>query len=387
MSAVPANPGSIKACCWENAADEEAVWCPVCGSRLNRCLAFAECGGLLDDDGLCAKCVSPEAFVEKGARLGVKAGGALALPLVIVNPSARPLTIRNAWVRTDKERRPLAMDWSLLRPGSNAELGVSTGPLDMQGRVRIDVGFTAATAYQTGTGPREEPFAFVSSIYIDVEQGGGLVINQTINTAQGATNYMPVRVEGALDSGQGAALTERAYQAVRRADEYEREAAIRGYGDGALKGATVKRMAKFVWRGFAEGEAPESGPIDTRDGCLRLGRAAPRAQGGDGDVVLTIYGEDGKRDDVMSQAVSRLHLMMWIEAGRLFARAMSSKGMMLGDRAVPAETRVELSDGDVIDMLPKFPGALALRVRMTAEYGQVAQVTIERTPQSPTGSL
>lgn len=379
--------GAIKACCWENAADPEAVWCPVCGDRLNKCLASAECGGLMDDDGLCVKCVAPEAYLEKGAQLGVKAGGALALPLVIVNPSKRPLAIRNAWVRAGGERRALAMDWSLLRGGANAELGVSTGSLDLQGRTRIDVGFTAATVYQTGTGQREEPFAFVCSIYVDVDKdGGGLVINQTINTAEGATNYMPVRVEGALTSNAGAQLLERTYLPVRRADEYEREQGIRGYGDGPLKGRTVARGATFTFSGFINGQTPAAGAIDTKDGCLRFGRGDVHADGGDNDVFLMIQDKDGKYDAAATDVLSNLHLMMWIEGGRLMARAMGKAGLKVGERVVARDEKVALGPGDLIQLLPKYPDMLALRVKMNSDYGPVTQVAIQREPEARVGS-
>lgn len=57
---------------------------------------------------------------------------------------------------------------------------------------------------------------------------------------------------------------------------------------------------------------------------------------------------------------------------------------MIGDHKHGADDALAvISNGDVIRLLPKYPDALSLQVRMRANYGSVEEITITRVPAMP----
>jgi len=381
-------PDRISPCCYQHAVAADAVFCGECGKPLLRCMAFHECGGLVGDDGCCSVCVRPQLFLDKDAVTDVKSGGVLVLPLVFYNASAiaRPLFVTDVWMREgDGPRRRIEMPWKRLDAGGSNRLSVQTGALERQGRHGIEITFAAATNYFI----REEKFAFTSSLGLEVEQGGSLVINQTINAsgvgAGGDTVYAPIRLETMGDSGRKAADTggKAAELGLQRADNFEASQGIRGYTEGLLKGSVVSRGARIVWRGFGR-ETPPAGPITTVDSMLALGRGKTVAQGGDNHLQLLAVGADGNLEEQLSQAISRRHIELFIQSGRLCARVTGSAGIMIGDHKHGADDAIAvINHGDVIKVLPKFPDAVGLQVRMRANYGQIDEITITRLPALP----
>ncbi len=382
-------PDRISPCCYQHAVTRGAVFCGECGKPLLRCMAFEECGGLLGEDGCCAVCVRPQLFLDKDAVTDVKAGGVLVLPLVFYNASsiARPLFVTDVWVREgDGPRRSVELPWKRLDAGGSNRLSVQTGALERQGRHGIEITFAAATNYFM----REERFAFTSSLGLEVEQGGSLVINQTIN-ASGAgagsdTVYAPIRLETMNDGRKPAASGGKAAElGLQRADNFEAANGVRGYADGPLKGSVVSRGARIVWKGFG-GDGPASGPVTTADSILALGRGKTVAQGGDNHVQLLAKDAVGKVDEQLSQAISRRHLELFIQSGRLCARVTGSSGVMIGERKHGADDAIAvIGHGDVIQVLPKFPDAIGLQVRMRANHGQIDEIIITRVAALPEG--
>jgi hypothetical protein len=54
---------------------------------------------------------------------------------------------------------------------------------------------------------------------------------------------------------------------------------------------------------------------------------------------------------------------------------------MIGDHKHGADDALAvIGNGDVIRVLPKYPEALTLQVRMRANYGSVEEITITRVP-------
>jgi hypothetical protein len=375
--------GHVSECCQTTAAEADAGFCGECGKPIMRCMAYSECHGLVGEDGLCSVCVSPQLLLDKDAVRDVKVGGAIALPLIFANtsPTGRPLFITNIWTRLgDGARRPQQMDWERVEAGQSIRAVVQTTPLETMGRVRFDIAFTAATRWTW----REEQFAFVSAMELDVEQGGGIVVNQTIN-ASGAgggsdTIYAPVRLENGGDVRRREGAAEAVIMPLVRGPKIERETGVRGYSEGPLKGAVVSRAAKFFWRGFADGSTPKAGPITTPESLFRMGRARNKAEGGDADVRLLVVDQKGKLDENLSRAISRRHIDLFIESGRLCLLAAGEAGVKLNDRVVPHDRKDVLQDGDVVRVLPKYGEALQLQVRMKANYGSVDEITIVRTP-------
>jgi len=388
MTGPTGAPDRISPCCYQHALAKDAVFCGECGKPLLRCMAYQECGGLVGDDGCCSVCVRPQLFLDKDAVTDVKAGGVLVLPLVFYNASsvARPLFVTDVWVREgDGPRKRIELPWKRLDAGGSNRLTVQTGALERQGRHGVEISFAAATNYFM----REERFAFTSSLGLEVEQGGSLVINQTINAsgvgAGGDTVYAPIRLETMAESGRKVADTggKAAELGLQRADNFEAAQGIRGYADGALKGSVVSRSARIVWKGFGD-HNPAAGPITTGDSILALGRGKGAAEGGDNLLQLLAYGSDGKLDEQLSQAISRRHIELFIQSGRLCARVTGSAGIMIGDHKHGADDAIALiNHGDTIKVLPKFPDAIGLQVRMRANHGQIDEITITRVPALP----
>lgn len=381
--------GGVSACCYQHAVREGAVFCGECGKPLLRCMAFQECGGLVRDDGCCSVCVRPQLFLDKDAVTEVKTGGVLVLPLVFYNAStiARPLFITDVWVREGEgARRRIELPWKRLDANGSNRLNVQTGALERQGRHGIEITFAAATNYFM----REERFAFTSMLNLEVEQGGSLVINQTINTSgQGMgsdTVYAPIRLETGGDNGRKPQGGKAAELALQRADAFEAAQGVRGYADGPLKGSVVSRGARIVWKGFGA-SAPAPGPITTLDSMLALGRGKTLAQGGENHVQLLATDAKGAVDEHLSQAISRRHLELFIQGGKLCARVTGSAGVLIGEHRYGADDALAvIGHGDVVHVLPKFPDALGLQVRMRAAHGQIDEITITRAPAIPEGA-
>jgi hypothetical protein len=350
-------------------------------------MAFQECGGLVGDDGCCSVCVRPQLFLDQDAVTDVKAGGVLVLPLVFYNASsiARPLFVTDVWVREGGgQRRSIELPWKRLDAGGSNRLSVQTGALLEQGRHGFEITFTAATNFFL----REERFAFTSSLGLEVEQGGSLVINQTINAsgvgAGSDTVYAPIRLETTGDAARKPLSGGKAAElGLQRADAFEAANGVRGYSEGSLKGAVVSRGARIVWRGFGE-DAPAPGPITTSDSILALGRSKTLAHGGDSHVQLLATDAKGAVDELLSQAISRRHIELFIQSGRLCVRVTGAAGIMIGDHKHGADDAIAaLGHGDLVKVLPKYGDALGLQVRMRANHGQIDEITITRVPAMP----
>ncbi|RYY96657.1 MAG: zinc ribbon domain-containing protein, partial [Alphaproteobacteria bacterium] len=377
----------ISPCCYQHAVTPDAVFCGECGKPLLRCMAYQECGGLVGDDGCCSVCVRPQLFLDRDAVTDVKAGGVLMLPLVFYNASsiARPLFVTDVWIRErDGPRRRIELPWKRLDAGGSNRLSIQTGVLEQQGRHGIEITFAAATNYFI----REEKFAFTSSLGLEAESGGSLVINQTINTsgvgAGADTVYAPIRLETVGTTGRKPENAGKAAElGLQRADNFEAAMGIRGYTEGSLKGSVVSRGARIVWKGFGEA-TPTPGPITTQESILALGRGKTVAEGGDNHLQLLAIGADGKLNEQLSQAISRRHIELFIQSGRLCARVTGAAGIKIGDHKHGADDAIAVIDhGDVIKVLPKFPEAIGLQVRMRANYGQIDEITITRVPALP----
>ena len=199
------NLGPVSTCCYKTALQPDSVFCGECGKPILRCMAYAECGGLLGEDGRCSVCVAPQLYLDKGAVKEVKAGGALVLPLIFANasPIKRPLFITNVWAREGGGQRvPQELAWERLDAGASNPLWVQTGAMERQGRQKLEVSFTIATRYRW----REEQFAFLSNLELEVDQGGSPVIHQTINATgggQGAVGGHTIYAPTTVTTGAG----------------------------------------------------------------------------------------------------------------------------------------------------------------------------------------
>src|SRR6185503_8930460 len=145
-------------------------------------------------------------------------------------------------------------------------------------------------------------------------------------------------------------------------------------------GAIVSRAARLIWKGFAPSETPVDGPIMGADGLLVLGRAPVRSQCGTTDAQLLVRDDAGKLDEAASGRISRHHMDLFMQDGRLYLHAVGQTGVGIGDRTIPANGVAIVRDGDVIDVLPREKGAISLSVSMTAHNGAIDEIVLKRSP-------
>jgi len=366
-----------KPCCYRAASDLSTGYCDECGAALLRCAAFEECGGLLDGGGVCGVCIAPQLILEDSRP--ARAGGALALPLLLTNRAqvGRPIFVHSAHVREgDGDWRPLSLGSDRIDAGASIPIVLRTSPLERSGSHAVEVALALASRWRW----REEVFCFTAGVHVDVEAGGQVSVVQNISydasAAQtGATIYAPLRLENneraPSASGGPEPLT------LTRADRLERAFGLRGGPDGNL----VPRGARLVWRGFAGGDAPSDGPIVTSDGTLHLGRARTRASGGPNDVRLLVSDARGVIDEAASRAISRQHLCLSITGGRLVLFVESELGAWVDGVHAARGALVPLRDGSRIKPLPPSASPLELALRMEARYGVVESVEVTRLPR------
>lgn len=358
--------------------DPEAVFCEECGQPLARCMAFAECGGLVGDDGLCHVCVAPHLQIIPGATMNAPIGGSVALPFDLYNASNidRPLFVTGLWSREKGDWREERLGWETLDPGTRAPASVTAQEFDRAGLHEVEIMWTVATRWRA----RQENFAFSTRVLLTIPSAtasdagpvvqissenamNGNVIQITDNTSRGAKD--DGKVVSAIDMN------------IHRLDVEERRMGLRGITEDLR----VPRSVAFRFAGFGKQETPALElPIATPDGILAFGRSNARAAGGDGDVRLVVTDATGAIDADQSLTLSRRHFELYVENDRLVLRASGTNGLRVNGSAIGPNKTAALNDGDVIEPLVKAPGALTLTVRFTSEFDRVSVVTIARTP-------
>ncbi len=369
---VPANP-----CCYRAALEPDAGYCGECGEPIIRCMAFEECGGLLDRHGCCPVCVAMDVHLDTAAMRGVQIGGVLSLPLILRNASTigRPLFVSEVKVRRgsgDYKTVPLA--WEKLEPGASSRIGVPTGVLGEAGVHQFDFLIVVGYRYRW----REERFAFETSVTAEVSAPKtAAVVNQTIqidgDMAPGFTFYNPTRVDASQpekwDEASGPMPL-----ALQRAGKFERETGLRGLA-GEL---SIPRSTPIVWHGFDKEEVPAEGPILSQGASLNIGRSRARQANGPNDVRLLVHGVDGAVDETGSTQISRHHFDLYIENDRLVLRVESPNGLRVNGDAYGRGKTVALRHGDTISPLVRQPEALVLTIAIDAHFGSAETITIQR---------
>jgi hypothetical protein len=365
-------------CCYRSiAADASGLFCAECGQPLARCMAFAECGGLVGDDALCHVCVNPHLQIIPGATMNAPVGGSVALPFDLYNGSRvdRPLLVTGLWSREKGDWRQERLGWEQLDPGARAPASVTAREFDRAGLHEVEIMWTVATRWRA----RQEDFAFSTRVLLtiaDEKSAAGAVVQIS------SENEMNGNVIQITDnSGRGARDEGKVISAIdmniQRLDREERRLGLRGMA-GDLR---VPRSATFDFAGFAPGETPPAGlPILSQDATLVFGRARTRQEDGEGDVRLLVRHPDGSVDEEASQMISRRHFEIYVENDQLVLRVSGSNGLRVNGTAYGADKLVELDDGDVIAPLVKLPDALALTVRFAREFESVSAITLARTP-------
>lgn len=376
MTSAFVPPATQTPCCYTAALDTEATFCGECGKPLMRCMAVEECGGLLDDHGLCTVCISPDIQIDAGATIAAKVGGAVAIPLSISNRSVvgRPLFVTGIWSReAGGPWRPQNMGWERLAAGETRPISITANELDRAGAHNIEILIAMANRWRW----REECFAFSTSLRLSVDETSsetGPVVNIG---GESAGHGNVVYISGQSESDK---RPKQSSDAIRlklvRADKEERRLGLRGLDEAHW----VPKTASFKWVGFKPGDAPQDGPISTPDGLLAVGRSRTRQSQGLGDVRLLAQTVDGEIDEDTSRMISRRHFELYLECDRLVLRVNSDAGVRISDEAYGAGKTVWLRDGDTISPLVKSPERVALSVKFRTELGAVRSIEVVRLP-------
>ncbi len=384
MSLALSSGATQQACCYRSALDHQAGYCGDCGKPLFRCMAFEECGGLLDEQGRCNVCVAPELLLDAGAVGDASVGSALTLPLILSNTSSvgRPLFITGLWSReSGQDWKPVKLPWERLNAGQSSPANISTGALERAGTHGIDILLAAATRWRW----HEEIFAFTTSFRLTVqadESTDGMNVNITGENI-GAGAMINISSRGDARTRNEQISHEPRLLRLTRAEIEERAMGLRGL-DAAV---WVPRATRFVWKGFGGEDAPAEGPAVTIDGVLALGRTRTKQAGGAGDIRLLVYGSDGALDEEASRAISRHHMDIYVENNRLLLRVNSENGVRINDEAYGRGKSVVLHDGDVIAPLVDAARRLSIKVSFEINHGCVDAVSLTRTPAANAGRL
>jgi FHA domain len=364
-------------CCRASALeDAEATFCIECGEPLLRCMAFEECGGIVDETGLCPVCVRPQLQIVPGATMKAAVGGSVAVPFELVNGSGvdRPLFVKRLWSREKGEWREERLGWEKLASGERAPASVTAKEIDAHGLHEIEIMWEVATQWLT----REEHFAFSTRVLLEiperVSEGSTTIQISSENQMNGNIIQLQERDRGATG---GQRIVEKLDMNVHRLDRLEREMGMRGLASGEV----MLRSARFRYTGFGDGNVlANDKPIVTADAMLHFGRGDLRGTGGRTDARLLLQAADGTLDKDSTLRLSREHFDIYVENARPILRVASQNGVRVNGNAYGQDKLVTLADGDVIAPLVKAPDAISLTVRFRRELNRVSAVELHRTP-------
>lgn len=370
-----------KPCCYTSAIDDDATYCADCGKPLIRCMAAEECGGLLDDQGLCTVCVSPHLQIDAGALKVAKVGGAVALPVSIANVSVvgRPIFVTRIWSReASGEWREERLGWERLDAGETRPASITADKLDRAGAHSIEILVEVASRWRW----RQECYAFSAVLRLNVNGEDNTSAPVVTVGGENAGHGNTVYISGKSETSTLPEMTTEAIDLeMVRAEKEERRLGIRGLNEAQW----VPRSTSLHWQGFGKDQVPGNGPILTPDGLLAVGRARSRRAGGPGDVRLLVEGQNGSIDEDLSRLISRRHFELFIECNRLVLRVNGTGGVRVNDKAYGTGKTVHLQDGDTIEPIVKNGEALRLNLKFHTEHRSVHEVVISKTPVSHTG--
>lgn len=361
-------------CCYTAALQPDATYCGNCGKPIIRCMAAEECGGLLDDNGLCTVCVAPYLQVDAGALKDAKVGSAVALPISIANLSAvgRPLFVTGIWSREASGAwEEEEISWERLDAGETRPLTIVADEIERSGAHSLQILVALASRWRW----RQENFAFTTQLTLMVDDPSTEAAPVVNIGGQTAGHGNTVYISGKNEKKAAREITSEAMQlAMVRAEREERRLGLRG-SDAAL---WVPRHAEFRWQGFAKGDAPPNGPILTVDGVLAAGRSRTRMQQGEGDLRLLVDDPNGQIDEEVSRMISRRHFELYIESDRLMLRVTGGGGVRINGDAYGEGKVIHLADGDTISPIVSSPQRLGLSVSFQSEHGRVGRVVVSR---------
>jgi len=364
-------------CCRISALESpDATFCIECGEPLLRCMAFEECGGIVDETGLCPVCVRLQLQLVPGATMKAAVGGSVAVPFELVNGSGvdRPLFVKRLWSREKGELREERLGWERLSPGERGPATVTACEIDTHGQHKIEIMWEVATQWLT----REEHFVFSATVLLEIPEK---IVEAGATIQISSENQMNGNVIQITNPDRNAAgserLVDRLDMNVKRLDRTERDMGIRGIDQQSV----MLRSARFRYFGFGPGQVlANDKPIVTADAMLHFGRADLRGQGGRSDARLLLQDGDGGLDRENSLRINREAFDIYIENERPMLRVSGQFGLRVNGNAFGQDKRVALADGDVIAPLVADQQAVSIAVRFRRELDRVSAVELTRAP-------
>jgi hypothetical protein len=373
------------ACCYRGALQTDSAFCPECGRTLLRCMAFSECFSLIAPTQPCPVCIAPELAIDKGAITQSKIGERLSIPLVLRNASKveRAIFVTAIVKAEGKAYEPLALPWEHVEPQSERRFTVETAPLAQGGTHAVGIIATLASRYKG----REERYAYAGRVSIVVESPDQQQIVQNINLAgaqfeTGGLVHAPVSSRP-VGGTSPSVLRVREAIPFERAERYEIEQGIRGYGE---TGVRVPRDVSFTFSGFLPADHPGDGVAVGMGGALSCGRNSRRFDAQTNpfpnDLCLRIHDQrTGAIDEDATRSLSRHQFDFLVLNDRLCVQVRSSGGLEHnGRKLATGEVRV-LRDGDRLAPLPGRAEKLELVVRFRSSVGSAEAIEIAREPR------
>jgi hypothetical protein len=393
-----------KACCPPAAAHSNAAFCNECGHTLLRCMAFAECKGLVTPNGECPMCVSPSLMIDAGAGVQAKKGDRVSVPLVLRNASAasRPIWVKRIVKGDGRFDEPVALTWEHLDAGTERRFNLDAPPLAEGGTQTLSIILVIASRYKG----LEEEYAFSSAVRLTVssEDAQQTTINISGGTIHGLSSggdvigaHATVSEGGHAISGDKALLyksapgettsatpvAERARTVLdlQRAEKWELQNGIRGYREQNVR---VPRNVEFGFTGFRQTDAPDRAvtlPLAGRLACGRNSRQPdPTGKSLPSDLCLRAYDRTGTVDEPATMAISRHHFDLVIVNERLCVQSRSTHGMELNDKPLASGEVAWVTPTDRLVPIPGHPEKLTLKLHFAASFGSVDRIEIRRTP-------
>ena len=337
-------------------------------------MAMEECGGLLDDHGLCTVCVSPHIQVDAGAVIAAQVGSAVSLPLSIANLSVvgRPIFVTHLWTReAGGEWQEKSLGWERLAAGEARPVSVMAEKLDRAGSHNLEVMIAVSSRWRW----RQETYAFATSLRLTIENKEGDKAPVVNIGGESAGHGNVVYISGQDSHSTNGQTAEEAFSlAMVRVEREERRLGLRGISETVW----VPRATRFEWRGFEDFGAPSDGLLLHSDGLLVFGRSKGRDLEGPNDARLLILTDQGNVDQDRSRLFSRRHFELYLECDRLMLRIESEVGLRVNGDAFGRGKTVQLKDGDIISPSVKYPDLLRIAVKFQFEHGAVSKITLTR---------
>lgn len=366
-------------CCRRHAADLTAAFCPECGHVYLRCLAAADCKGLVEPLRECEACIRPQLLTSAGASVQSKKGDRISVPLILRNGSTagRAIWVTRIARLDDATEVPLRLTWEQIEAGSERRFSLDTPPLADGGSYTFRVMIVISSQHKG----IEESYAFEAGISLSAasHDAQNVTTNITIGgNVEGTGHLLNANASMKPVGGGGAGMSERFEIPLQRAERYELDNGVRGYQSDRVR---IPRNVDLMFSGFKEPDAPAKGDSLALRGRVVCGRNSRTTDSDPTDLCIRAYSSrTGDLDEAATMAISRRHFTMVVANDRLYVQALAASGIELNGEPVEINTLAPLKTGDRIVPIPGHPEKMTLQLAFAKTRSSVDRITLSRTP-------